>query len=379
MRITRLKTGRLPARIIREDVVSDFEDDEPLHSLSASMSPVSADQAEIPQILRPVIPKQPVPIFQIVKVDRKLEDGLCLVRALGHGRYELVNLKNVDHDIISSKETGVMIKADEERLNAFKLDKKEWEATAFKCHMAVGSADKTIFRFRKLPPELRFRVYDFAIVGAKAIYRVSDTTSRTLALALRGTCKQFYAETEPFFYKNNFHVYTENVHSLQIPTKIQENLKEVTFQWWGWTRKDRNALNLVRSFKNVKILNLIVTEWVFLSGTHLAPPASGDLLCKFRRTRGFTDICELRGFEIVRVSNEGAHKAQDAHITTAEMKAFEAHLNEQLTKAKWVPPPPKPVTVKKAKALKISRAAAAKAKAKKSKRANWDDDSEYDE
>ncbi|CAL3968007.1 unnamed protein product [Diplocarpon coronariae] len=374
MRLTRLRTGKLPARVVREDVVSDFEDNEPLPSLSASMSPVSADQVETLPILESILPKEPKNIFQVVRVNKKLEDGLCLVRALGHGRYELVNLKNVNHDEISSEETGVMIKADEQRLNAFKLDKKEWDAAAFKCHMAVGSANKAIFRFRSLPLELRYRVYDFAIVGVKALYRVSGATQKTLALALRGTCKQFYGETESFFYKNSFRVDAENIRDMQIPPKIQDNLKEVTFQWWGWTRKDRSALNLLRSFRNVKILNLIVTEWIFLSGTHLAEPASGDLLAKFRQSRGFMDICDLRGFETVRVSNEGVRKAQDAHITPAELKAFEDHLNEQLTKARW-----KSVAVKKARALKISRAAAAEAKAKKSKRANWDDDSEYDE
>ena len=87
-----------------------------------------------------IVAENPHPAFETFTADITLQEGLSIVRSLGGGKYEIVNLKHVDPDLISSEETGRMIKEDPERLRNIGLDDKDWELAKFKCGQAVSSA-----------------------------------------------------------------------------------------------------------------------------------------------------------------------------------------------------------------------------------------------
>ncbi|KAJ5040523.1 uncharacterized protein L3040_006177 [Drepanopeziza brunnea f. sp. 'multigermtubi'] len=377
MRVTRTKTGKLPTKVARDDVVSDYESPPP-----SPMSAASATAIEpTPELLQPelIVPMESAPVFQTIKSNNKIESGLAIVRDLGGGRYEIISLKNVDSESFSSKETGVLIKADDARHAAIKLGKDDWEAAAFKCAMAIGSADKTIFRFRKLPIELRYRIYDFAIAGFKVLRRSwnGEQAAKTVGFNLMIASKEIYEETKPFFYKNNFRIGQESKLCSSIPVICRDSLKEVTFEWFGWGRKDRTSWDIIMlSLPNVKILNLRITHWAI---SHQWPNTLGQQdmqVKKFVQTKGFSEITSVRGLDTVRVINEGPRKAPAHDLSQDELKAFQDYLTEKLTMPKYVPPPPPPAPFKQA--AKVTRKTAALLKVKKSKRKNWEDDSDYE-
>lgn len=104
------------------------------------------------------------PVFQTFESDNKnLGAGLCILRDLGDGIYEIVNLKTVDHSSLTSKELGLTLKNDDTRLAALSVGKEEWQLAQFKCEQAVKSASASIFRFQDLPLELRMKVYDHMV------------------------------------------------------------------------------------------------------------------------------------------------------------------------------------------------------------------------
>ncbi|KAI9050551.1 hypothetical protein LZ554_005712 [Drepanopeziza brunnea f. sp. 'monogermtubi'] len=376
MRVTRTKTGKLPTKVVRDDVVSDYESPPPSPVCAASAVAIEPIP-ELPQP-EPIVPKKSAPVFQTIKSNKKIEGGLAIVRDLGGGKYEIISLKSVDPEAFSSKETGVLIKADDARHAAIKLGKDDWEAAAFKCAMAIGSADKTIFRFRKLPIELRFRVYDFAIAGYEVLRRSWDgeQAAKTLGFNLMMASKEIYEETKPFFYKNNFRIGQESKLCSPMPVICRDSLKEVTFEWFGWGRKDRTSWDVIFLLPNLKILNLRITHWAISQQWANTLGPQDMQVKKFVRTKGFPEITRLRGLDTVRVVNEGPRKAPAQDLSQAELKAFEDYLTEKLTMPKYVPPPPPPAPVKQA--AKVTKKTAALLKAKRSKRRNWEDDSDYE-
>jgi hypothetical protein len=91
-----------------------------------------------------VIEEAPRPVFETFETDVTLQDGLSIVRSLGGGKYEIINLKHVDPEAITSAETGAVIKADKKLLKAMEIDDLEWQVAKFKVNQAVGSASKCV-------------------------------------------------------------------------------------------------------------------------------------------------------------------------------------------------------------------------------------------
>ena len=100
-----------------------------------------------------VVEEVPRPVFETFETDLKLQDALSIVRSLGGGKYEIINLKHVDPEAITSAETGAVIKADKKLLKAMEIDDLEWQVAKFKVNQAVASASKFvpfIFNLRPL-------------------------------------------------------------------------------------------------------------------------------------------------------------------------------------------------------------------------------------
>jgi hypothetical protein len=142
MRVTRTKTGKLPTKVVRDDVVSDYESPPASPMRTAPAIAIESAPESAPELVepKPIVLKKSAPVFQTIKSNKKIQGGLAIVRDLGGGKYEIISLKNVDQEAFSSKETGVLIKANDARRAAINLGKDDWEAAAFKCAMAVGSA-----------------------------------------------------------------------------------------------------------------------------------------------------------------------------------------------------------------------------------------------
>lgn len=151
MRVTRGRTGKLPTPATRKGFVSDFDEDggspPPSPSRKASKKaentqeePVEDKFVDVPEVKEVVPEKKPGPVFETFKTNKTLEDGLCVVRALGGGRYEIVNLKNVDQEHFSSEEMGSVINSNDSRREALDVDEKEWDTAKFTLGQAVRSA-----------------------------------------------------------------------------------------------------------------------------------------------------------------------------------------------------------------------------------------------
>jgi len=66
--------------------------------------------------------------------------GLCIVRSLGGGKYELVNLNTVPRGLIASEDTGNILKGDPERRQMFAINKEQWDEAILKSELAAKSA-----------------------------------------------------------------------------------------------------------------------------------------------------------------------------------------------------------------------------------------------
>ncbi|PVH81926.1 hypothetical protein DL98DRAFT_514306 [Cadophora sp. DSE1049] len=150
---------------------------------------------------------------------------------------------------------------------------------------------------------------------------------------------------------------------------IKPHLREVTFNWDTYGRKDANAIKFFHTCPNLKVLNLRVDS--FLSNPRIwhKPQYSHQHVAsikKFSRCRGFDDIVALKGLEKVRVEDHGSD------FTADEIKALQDFLNPLLTAPKYLPPP-KPVTV-----IKVTNTKTKTKKSRKSRKStNWEDDSDY--
>jgi hypothetical protein len=89
----------------------------------------------------------PRPVFETFTADIQLQEGLNIIRDLGGGKYEIVNLTAVDSNEFASEEIGRSIKSIPARLALINMSDGAWSTVKSKCHQAAMSASKHI-----LPP-----------------------------------------------------------------------------------------------------------------------------------------------------------------------------------------------------------------------------------
>ena len=90
---------------------------------------------------------KPESIFQTFVTDAALQAGLCIIRPLGDGEYELINLDTAGANTIGDVATAEFIKSVPERKAAMRVGKKRWDSAINKCDVAVRVTGKYI-----LPP-----------------------------------------------------------------------------------------------------------------------------------------------------------------------------------------------------------------------------------
>ena len=81
-------------------------------------------------------------VFATFSTDVVLNEGLNIIRALGGGKYEIINLDTVSQNVIGSVEMAEIVKSVPERQAALGIDKKRWDAAILKCDIAVRITSK---------------------------------------------------------------------------------------------------------------------------------------------------------------------------------------------------------------------------------------------
>ena len=131
----RVQAKKRPTRETRKQVTYKYDSEE-----ESEEEPEAEDEYHCDFEDAEVVEVENKPVFTVFKAKEELEGGLCIVRSLGGGKYELVNLNTVPRGLLGCEETGEMVKGNEDRRAMFAIDKKHWEEAIAKTEMAVKSA-----------------------------------------------------------------------------------------------------------------------------------------------------------------------------------------------------------------------------------------------
>lgn len=368
---TRNKSGILPPKKISYcDPDEDEEEEEEESDQDVEHEIAAAPEPEIEEVVvEPVTP--PKPVFERFSTKAKLQDGFCIVRQLASGRYELVNLSQVDLQRFSSEEIGSQIKKAPALLGLLDLANEDWNQLRLKAGQAVASASKftsiqecvtcvthgmwvgtdnsteaDLFRFQKLPIELRYRIYDFAIVAPTPIHynRYGTGKEDSMGFNLRATCKQIHEETEKFFFRNVFKLDITKEFKL-VEKYICSNVREVSYGWWAFAKKDPQMFDMLNyKCPSLKVVNLSVTQYCIDIPVghhkyqwlhHNVPEAK-----RFRTANGFDALAAIRGLDRINVTKAKGMYLRDVELTQKEVDDFASFLNTIVTQAKPEPKPP---------------------------------------
>lgn len=113
----------------------DFEDSEDDEAEEEEIDVVEAKK-------QPTAEVETKPIFTTFNTDEKLDEGICIIRALGGGKYEIVNMQDVSRVRLGAEATTNEIKDVPGRRDMFNIPLKEWEEVSFKAGLAVKNVGK---------------------------------------------------------------------------------------------------------------------------------------------------------------------------------------------------------------------------------------------
>ena len=80
--------------------------------------------------------------IEIVRTTVALQEGLSIVRPLGDGKYEIINIQNLPLSSLDSKGAGLNLDNDLARANAFYLRGDQWVNAITKCAFAARYGGK---------------------------------------------------------------------------------------------------------------------------------------------------------------------------------------------------------------------------------------------
>ncbi|KAH6718155.1 hypothetical protein BKA61DRAFT_599122 [Leptodontidium sp. MPI-SDFR-AT-0119] len=283
-------------------------------------------------------------IIQSFQTATALSEGHCIIRKLEDGRYEIFSLTPATPEMFGSQEVGRLILADGGRMKVLEDAESSWKESELKLGQVLNSANLRIFRFLKLPLELRLMIYDLTIRTNEQL-RIGSweyASSNILpAIQLRGTCRQIYEETSSIFWRNHFRLHDICGKIKILLPKLTDNIQELSWAWWNFKIKDANTLRAIQEFKKLRIFNIKLTEYCVDSPTR--PRSSRQFLhqqeptiAKFNKTSGFDILISMRGLERVTVTNSasGTCMIKPSDASDAEIQAFEAFVNRELTQPK---------------------------------------------
>lgn len=86
--------------------------------------------------------KDPATVFRSFSTKADIESGLCVVRSLGKGKYEIVNLQNITAYDLTTPSMTEQLQSNKERLAMFGLDKEDWKKATFICDQVQMNSGK---------------------------------------------------------------------------------------------------------------------------------------------------------------------------------------------------------------------------------------------
>ncbi|KAK0112730.1 hypothetical protein ONS95_014466 [Cadophora gregata] len=285
-------------------------------------------------------------IFQSFETTTALTEGHCVIRKIEDGSYEIVNLNSASAELFGSKEVGRLVLADETggRMRALEDVEKSWKDSELKIGQVLSSANLRIFRFLKLPLELRLTIYDLTVRANDKLHIGSwkyCAESILPGIQLRGTCRQIYEESSGIFWRNHFRIHDICRQLKPLLPKLTANIQEITWAWWGFKIKDANTLRSFQEFEKLTVFHLVLSKYCVYSPTR--PGSSRQFLhqnepavAKFNKTSGFDNLMSMRGLETVTVENSTSDncKIKPEDASDAEIRAFEAFVVKELTKSR---------------------------------------------
>lgn len=131
------RSARKTAKVVSyaEIPESDSEDD-------VDSDDAADNDAEAELVMAKVEPLAPV--FKTFSVDDTLEDGLSILRGLGDGKYEIINLGRVHAGQMGSEETGRLFSGIPGRIQMVDIDEEAWKEAELKCGQALKSASESL-------------------------------------------------------------------------------------------------------------------------------------------------------------------------------------------------------------------------------------------
>lgn len=333
-------------------------------ALADEVNRVATEALSVPvpeTVITKYIPQGPEkiePISTTFKTTAKLANGLCIVRQVGVGKFEIINLSTVPDGTLGSEEVGAMIANNSTLANMIDISQQEWNNARVKCQQGLMSARKffavqgwlialrgtnfvggEIFRFFKLPLEMRNMIYKICLVSPKKLSTSSTAKNGGLInLALLRTSRAVYEEAAPVFQKNTFVIDYFISQSLKTMSEggINANIRILEVSLNGTYQKDSEMFAFVQACKSLKQLKVTYTRLIQVPWRHRARvqhlyPQETEL-SKFRALNGFDVLCSLRGLEKVQIVLEAPPINITNKITEDERVKFEEFLMTKVTR-----------------------------------------------
>ncbi|KAB8287892.1 hypothetical protein EYC80_010250 [Monilinia laxa] len=282
-----------------------------------------------------------------------IENGLWMLRKLGNGKYEVVNIGNVTYEDISSEENEARMASTPESVEVFRASQRSLNNVTAKLDRAVFTASGKVFRFKKLPIELRYKIYEFALISnpGTSLYPEHSTRNEPrLAFGLLATCRSVNAECKKFLWKNTFALSIPSLRTLRIDKQILiQNIRHVKCSWTGSFTKDVFLFGMLASCPNIETLEIELhprcleraNGFVHYSRKPQFLHQDDISIQKFSRCNGFDKLISLQHLKKVVVSRtyNFVSLISSGVITEAEVKTFEKFLRKKLTTRPPLAPP----------------------------------------
>lgn len=213
-----------------------------------------------------------------------------------------------------------------------------------------GLAQTSVFPFRKLPLEIREKVFGkvignvrwpihrknrVAIVGFCSCPKPTSSPweATKLNLHLARTSKEMYSEMMAYLFKSttiNFNCSCEMVKTIGEHKVLQENVRSIQYHWVGPT-SDKAFLKLA-GCPNLRSLELIVSRstlrWIDEDEMEMAKYFGPRQSLRVTESLGFSELIRIRGLLNVRVGHTGAKTADK--IQESQRSGLESLLRDRL-------------------------------------------------
>lgn len=210
--------------------------------------------------------------------------------------------------------------------------------------------ENCIFRFLKLPIELRYMIYRVVMVASKSLSKSALLQKNPIinGFALMQTSKAVYAEAKPFYYKNTFSI--DDVRNPILKPSLpplRQNMTSMSFKWPN-SNKSRDAafMNFVNSCESLTTLTIVITHHGFSRGSHSSLPNTlhqdDPAVPEFSRYCGFDSLVSVRGLKQVKVDATEMLEHEPLYrfshpgpaVDAEKIQALEDFLNRVLTQSK---------------------------------------------